>query len=112
MDGKRQKNQRQLAFMDEPKGEAPRVAQQGTEPSAAKWEPESPAREESYLRTLNSSEPPWYGPVCPVVWEGGAVRPPPIPIISGTVHLSARWSAPERRRESRRPPWGSSLGQK
>ena len=81
MDGKRQKNQRQLAFMDEPKGEAPRVAQQGTEPSAAKWEPESPAREESYLRTLNSSEPPWYGPVCPVVWEGGAARPPPIPIL-------------------------------
>ena len=35
------------------------------------------------LRALNSSEPPWYGPVCPVVWEGGAVRPPPIPILSG-----------------------------
>jgi hypothetical protein len=23
-----------------------------------------------FLTTLNSIEPPWYGPVCPVVWEG------------------------------------------
>ncbi len=22
------------------------------------------------MLTLNSIEPPWYGPVCPVVWEG------------------------------------------
>lgn len=32
------------------------------------------------LPKLNPIEPPWYGPVCPVVWEGGAVRRPPIPI--------------------------------
>ena len=24
----------------------------------------------SFLPTLNLIEPPWYGPVCPVVWEG------------------------------------------
>jgi hypothetical protein len=29
---------------------------------------------------LNLIEPPWYGPICSVVWEGGAVRGPPIPI--------------------------------
>jgi hypothetical protein len=23
-----------------------------------------------FLPQLNSIEPPWYGPVCPVVWEG------------------------------------------
>jgi len=23
-----------------------------------------------HRQTLNSIEPPWYGPVCPVVWEG------------------------------------------
>ncbi len=46
MDGKRRKNQRQLAFMNELKGEAPRRVQQGPEPSAAKRAPESPAREE------------------------------------------------------------------
>src|SRR6516225_7942902 len=24
----------------------------------------------TFLPTLNPIEPPWYGPVCPVVWEG------------------------------------------
>jgi hypothetical protein len=83
MDGQRQKNQRQLAFMNEIEGEAPRRFQQGTEPFAAKREPDSPAR------TLNSSEPLWYGSVCPVVWAGGAVRPPPVPIKSRSHHLTA-----------------------
>ncbi|CAH2394365.1 RNA-directed DNA polymerase (Reverse transcriptase) [Mesorhizobium ventifaucium] len=31
------------------------------------------------LPKLNPIEPPWYGPVCPVVWEGGVARRPPIP---------------------------------
>src|SRR5262249_30891165 len=26
-------------------------------------------------------EPPWYGPVCQVVWEGRSREAPPIPII-------------------------------
>ncbi len=52
MDGKRQKNQLKLAFMDAPKGEAPRRARQGTEPSAVKREPESPAREERLMEEV------------------------------------------------------------
>ena len=31
-------------------------------------------------KAAQSNEPPWYGPVCPVVWEGGAARLIPIPI--------------------------------
>ena len=29
--------------------------------------------------TPNPGEPPWYGPVCPVVWEGGHREVPPYP---------------------------------
>jgi predicted nucleic acid-binding protein len=32
--------------------------------------------------TCDYTEPPWYGPVCQVVWEGGAVRLLPIPIVA------------------------------
>ncbi len=28
---------------------------------------------------LNPVEPPWYGPVCPVVWEGRHREVPPYP---------------------------------
>ena len=52
MDGKRQKNQRQLAFMNAPEGEAPRPAPQGTEPSAVKRDTESPAREERLMEEV------------------------------------------------------------
>ena len=52
MDGKRQKTQQRLAFMDEPKGEAPRRARQGTEPSAVKREPESPAQEDRLMEEV------------------------------------------------------------
>ncbi len=31
------------------------------------------------LCQLNSIEPPWYGPVCPVVWEGRRRETPPYP---------------------------------
>ena len=31
------------------------------------------------LRKLNPVEPPWYGPVCPVVWEGRRREAPPYP---------------------------------
>jgi hypothetical protein len=31
------------------------------------------------LLTLNPIEPPWYGPVCPVVWEGRCRKAPPYP---------------------------------
>ncbi len=32
-----------------------------------------------HRRPLNSIEPPWYGPVCPVVWEGRSREAPPYP---------------------------------
>jgi hypothetical protein len=31
------------------------------------------------LRRHNLIEPPWYGPVCPVVWEGWSRKAPPYP---------------------------------
>src|SRR3954469_22604265 len=34
------------------------------------WRPRQP---------LNRIEPPWYGPVCPVVWEGRSREAPPYP---------------------------------
>src|SRR5262245_13705189 len=30
-------------------------------------------------QTPNPIEPPWYGPVCPVVWEGWSRKAPPYP---------------------------------
>ena len=56
MDGQRQNIQQRLAFMDAPKGEAPRCAQQGTEPSAVKRESESPAREERLMEEVCERE--------------------------------------------------------
>ena len=56
MDGKRQKNQLKLAFMDAPKGAAPRRARQGTEPSAVKRGTESPAREERLMEEVCERE--------------------------------------------------------
>ena len=56
MDGQRQKIQQRLAFMDEPKSEAPRVVQQGTEPSAVKRDTESPAREERLMEEVCERE--------------------------------------------------------
>ena len=32
-----------------------------------------------FLPTLNPIEPPWYGPVCPVVWEGWRREVSPCP---------------------------------
>jgi hypothetical protein len=32
------------------------------------------------FQMLNFIEPPWWGPVCPVVWEGRSREAPPIPI--------------------------------
>ena len=34
---------------------------------------------------LNLTEPPWYGPVCPVVWEGRSREAPPYPDQPGDV---------------------------
>jgi len=32
-----------------------------------------------FLPKLNPIEPPWYGPVCPVVWEGRRREVSPYP---------------------------------
>ncbi len=56
MDGQRQKIQQRLAFMDAPKGETPRCAQQRTEPSAVKWDTESPAREDRLMEEVCERE--------------------------------------------------------
>jgi hypothetical protein len=53
----------------------------------------------------NSVEPPWYGPVCPVVWEGRCREAPPYPDLGSeaeiqTEALAAAWQAyriPRRR---------------
>ncbi len=90
MSGKRQKNQRELAFMASGWGEVPKAAKEGTEPSAATREPESPAdtkqlmeevcQRENLRYAAPSSSGCWvnrstgrtavYGPVRTVVWEG------------------------------------------
>jgi hypothetical protein len=38
-------------------------------------------------RKLNPVEPPWYGPVCPVVGEGWHREVPPYPDQSATLHI-------------------------
>ena len=78
MGGKRQNIQYSLALDLTGRGESPLGGHQGTEPPVAKPDPESPALAEPLLR-LNLGEPPWYGPVCPVVWEGRHREVPPYP---------------------------------
>ena len=78
MRGKRQNIQYSLALDLTGRGESPFGGHQGTEPPVAKHDPESPALAEPLLR-LNPDEPPWYGPVCPVVWEGRHREVPPYP---------------------------------
>ena len=68
-----------LAFMTEGRGETSDADHEGTESPLAKRDTQSPATGESHCRPLNSIEPPWYGPVCPVVWEGRSREAPPYP---------------------------------
>jgi hypothetical protein len=57
-----------------------------------------------HRRPLNSIEPPWYGPVCPVVWEGRSREAPPYPDYPKLAHMPhplcvtrrAQNSAPQR----------------
>ena len=72
MGTKRQKTQLELAFMSASRGETPRADCEGTELPVAKHDTESPAATEHVCSlTAQPTEPPWYGPVCPVVWEEG-----------------------------------------
>ncbi len=56
MSGKRQKNQLELAFLAEEKGEAPRAAEGGTETLTAKREAESPAIAEQLMEEVCGRE--------------------------------------------------------
>ena len=38
--------------------------------------------------TIQQQEPPWYGTVCPVVWEDGGSNPASYPIIT---HWGGSW---------------------
>jgi len=42
------------------------------------------------LLKLNPIEPPWYGPVCPVVWEGRRREVSPYPDQSAINRLRGR----------------------
>ena len=75
----RPKIQYRLAFVTEGRGETSDADHEGTESPLAKRDTQSPATGESHRRPLNSIEPPWYGPVCPVVWEGRSREAPPYP---------------------------------
>jgi len=52
------------------------------------------------LPKLNPIEPPWYGPVCPVVWEGRRREASPYPDL-GSSQGVARTAALEKRQEGR-----------
>jgi RNA-directed DNA polymerase len=56
MSGKRQKNQLELAFLAEDRGEAPRAAEEGTETLAAKRRAESPAIGEELMEEVCGRE--------------------------------------------------------
>src|ERR1051325_1031677 len=56
MSDKRQKNQLQLAFMDESRSEAPRVSSEGTESLAAERGTESPAIGEQLMEEVCERE--------------------------------------------------------
>src|SRR6476620_3597381 len=69
--------------MTEGRGETSDADHEGTESPTAKRDTQSPATGESHRRSLNLIEPPWYGPVCPVVWEGRSREAPPYPDLWG-----------------------------
>src|SRR3989304_2676218 len=56
MDGERQKTMEQLSFPGKGRGEAPRVSGEGTEPSTAKRESESPASTEHLMEEVCERE--------------------------------------------------------
>ena len=94
MNGKRQKIQPGLALQPRDWGEPSVGGSQGVEPSMAKSTLESPAPTDRMSpSTLNPVEPPWYGPVCPVVWEGRHREVPPYPDYSSCVNVALGFDA-------------------
>ena len=57
----------------------------------------------TFLPTLNPIEPPWYGPVCPVVWEGWRREVSPYPDPCPFSDLVRRLTKPSDRMESGHP---------
>jgi hypothetical protein len=54
------------------------------------------------LLKLNPIEPPWYGPVCPVVWEGRRREVSPYPDLRRNIALREHSSeGPDSNRSSR-----------
>jgi hypothetical protein len=43
------------------------------------------------LLKLNPIEPPWYGPVCPVVWEGRRREVSPYPDLRRILVMAGRF---------------------
>ena len=82
MGGKQRESQQELAFMKGAMVKPEARLREEAEPLAAGGRPESQAGNEQFHAhdLLCLSEPPWYGSVCRVVWEGEAVRLFPIPI--------------------------------
>jgi hypothetical protein len=99
MSDKRQKNQLELAFMDESRSEAPRVSEEGTEALTAKRGTESPVIDEeddsSTRRTAVC------GPACTVVWEGRSREAPPYPDHKPRVEMPTNPGCPPN---SHQPP--------
>ena len=57
-----------------------------------------------FLHTLNPIEPPWYGPVCPVVWEGRCREAFPYPdqaLLSDFWPAALLTPAADRRKQER-----------
>ena len=56
MDGRRQKNQLEMAFMEERRSEAPTISKEGTEPAIALRQDESPTRTDELMEEVCERE--------------------------------------------------------
>ena len=122
MSGTRQKTlgeQLPQTLAAEGRGEALDAEAEDAEPLMAKPAPESPGLAEHLMEEVcdrgttissrsvfpesmrppkpHSVEPPWYGPVCPVVWEGWRREAPPYPDLGRIAPLQGQ---PRERPES------------
>jgi hypothetical protein len=48
------------------------------------------------MLSLNPIEPPWYGPVCQVVWEGRRREAPPYPDVRQAWRVAPKTGAGNR----------------
>lgn len=90
MGGKRQKRQLELAFAEEGKGETPSLAAKGTEPSAVKREPESPATTLALMEEVCARENLTYA-LKRVVSNKGSPGVDGMTVVRLTAHLQKHW---------------------